>query len=162
MMDVDCYYMDGNSDAVEFCPHDHFDNILAAATYTLQEGSESSRLGSISLFSVDSDKGLELVHRVQTVGVFDMKWNSEGCSVHPLLAQADADGCLSIYSLQKPHEQAQTYGYVLREECKKKVGDAMCLYADWNSTSSSIALGLSDGSISVADINEAQILISKL
>lgn len=113
-------------------------------------------------FSVDTDKGLELVHRVQMVGIFDMKGNSEGFSLHPLLAQANTDGCLSIYSLQKSHEQAQTYSYVLREECKEKVGDAVCLYADWNSTSSSIALGLSDGSISVADINEAQILISKL
>ena len=56
-MDVANCYLDGNADVVEFCPHDSYHNILAASTYTLVEGDQPSRSGSISLFNVDADVG---------------------------------------------------------------------------------------------------------
>lgn len=99
-MDVAHCYLDGNADAVEFCPHDSFHRVLAASTYTLQEGDRPSRSGSISLFDVDGGSGrLQLFHRVETAGIFDIKWSPVGSSVGPLLAQADADGCLRVHRL---------------------------------------------------------------
>lgn len=99
-MDVGHCYLDGNTDAVEFCPHNSYRHVLAAATYTLQEGDRPSRSGSISLFDVDAEtRRLDLFHRVDTAGIFDIKWNPVGGNVSPLLAQADADGYLRIHRL---------------------------------------------------------------
>lgn len=103
-MDVGHYILDGNADAVEFCPDDSFHNVLAASTYVLQEGDKPSRSGCIALFHVDADAGrLELVQKVDTAGIFDIKWSpvsAQGSLTHPLLAQADADGYIRIHSLQ--------------------------------------------------------------
>lgn len=97
-MDVANLQLDGNADAVEFCPHPPFHHVLAAATYTLKEGDDQpSRSGSISLF--DTNNGLDLLHRVETPGVFDIKWNSYGSNTQPFLAQVDATGSLSLYQL---------------------------------------------------------------
>lgn len=93
-------YLDGNADVVEFCPHDSFHHVLAASTYTLQEGDRPSRSGSISLFDVDMSR-VDLFYRLKTAGIFDMKWNPVGGNeIRPLLAQADADGCLRVHHLQ--------------------------------------------------------------
>lgn len=102
-MDVAQCYLDGNADAAEFCPHEPNRHVLAASTYTLQEeGDRPSRFGSISLFSVDREtRRLELSHRVETAGIFDIKWSPiGGGSSVPLLGQADADGFLKIHGLQ--------------------------------------------------------------
>lgn len=100
-MDVGHYILEGSADAVEFCGHDSYHNVLAASTYVLQEGARPSRSGSITLFDVDAEAGrLELIHKVDTAGIFDIKW-SPGLVQNPLLAQADADGCAKVYSLQR-------------------------------------------------------------
>lgn len=100
-MDVAHCTLDGNADGVEFCPHSSFSNVLAASTYTLQEGEQPSRSGSLSIFNVNADIGsLELLHRVETAGIFDIKWSPVGQTASPLLAQADADGCLRIHALE--------------------------------------------------------------
>lgn len=97
-MDVANCNLDGNVDAVEFCPHDPFHHVLAAATYTLQEGDQPSRRGSISLFHVDAQLGqLKLSYEMETAGIFDIKWSPNGENDRPLLAQADADGYLKIH-----------------------------------------------------------------
>lgn len=107
-MDVAHCYLDGNADAVEFCPHESFHHVLAAATYTLQEGDQPSRSGSISLFNVNAEKGgLELFHRTEGAGIFDIKWSPCGGNIDPLLAQADADGYLKIHRLEFPSEGAE-------------------------------------------------------
>lgn len=107
-MEIASCYLEGNADAVEFCPHEPFHHILAAATYTLQEkaGAESHRAGSISLFACSSSSdvdaasntGLQLLCCEETPGIFDIKWNP--VKDHPLLALADADGCLTVRKLQ--------------------------------------------------------------
>ncbi|ONK66230.1 uncharacterized protein A4U43_C06F5570 [Asparagus officinalis] len=158
-MDVASCKLDGNADVVEFCPQQNFHHILAAATYTLEEGTRPNRSGSISLFSADSNMGLELLHRIQTIGVFDIKWNAPGSTEHPLLAQADADGCLTLYCLQL--NDNSTSGIDLSEVCTEKVSPAMCLCVDWNPSSSSVSLGLSDGSICIASVRESQLQISQ-
>lgn len=99
-MDVAHCYLDGNADAVEFCPHNGYHNVLAASTYTLQEGGEPSRRGSISLRNIDVDTGhLDMFFSEETCGIFDIKWNPPVENMNPLLAQADADGYLRIKKL---------------------------------------------------------------
>ncbi|KAK1296736.1 hypothetical protein QJS10_CPB15g02164 [Acorus calamus] len=73
-MDIDSCCLDGNADAVEFCPHYPYHHVLAAATYYLKEGVEPSRRGSLSVYSVRADTRLELLNRVEMAGIFDVKW----------------------------------------------------------------------------------------
>ncbi|XP_043704271.1 diphthine methyltransferase [Telopea speciosissima] len=157
-MDVAHCYLDGNADAVEFCPHQSFHHLLAASTYTLQEGVQPSRSGSISLFSVDANAcSLNLLHRVETAGIFDIKWSPIEIGAGPLLGQADADGYLRLHSLEHSLDGPETRGHVLREVGGENVSSSMCLCLDWNASASSISLGISDGSISVVTLGEAQL-----
>ncbi|KAK9278656.1 hypothetical protein L1049_028229 [Liquidambar formosana] len=159
-MDVAQCYLDGNADAVEFCPHDQFHHVLAASTYTLQEGDKPSRSGSIWLFNVDADMGcLELFHHVNTAGIFDIKWNPVGDNVGTLLAQADADGYLRIHSLECRSDGPE--GAFLSEINGEKVSSSMCLCLDWNPSATSISVGLSDGSISIISLVESQLEIQQ-
>ncbi|KAJ4840197.1 hypothetical protein Tsubulata_002948 [Turnera subulata] len=151
-MEVAHCYLDGNADAVEFCPHEQYGHVLAAATYTLQEGERPSRSGSISLFDVDADAGrFELLHRVETAGIFDIKWSPLGNAGGAMLAQADADGWLRIHSL------IGEKGQCLREITGEKITSSMCLCLDWNPMADSIAVGFSDGSVSVVSFSESQL-----
>ncbi|XP_058087795.1 uncharacterized protein LOC131234831 [Magnolia sinica] len=158
-MDVAQYFLDGNADAVEFCPHHLFHHVLAAATYTLQEGVQPNRSGSISLFSVDVDAGLELLHRIETAGVFDIKWNQGQANTHPLLAQADADGFLRLHRFGYSSDVPESRGAILGEVGVEKVDSSMCLCLDWNPSSTSLAVGLSSGSVSIVALKEAQLQI---
>lgn len=157
-MDVAQCFLDGNADAVEFCPYDQYDHVLAASTYTLQEGDRPSRSGSISLFNVDADNGrFELFHHVETAGIFDIKWNRDGAHVSPLLAQADADGYLRLHSLEYCSDGPEAMRGFLKEINSEKLSSSMCLCLDWNSSDTSITVGLSDGSISIISITESQL-----
>ncbi|XP_031476769.1 uncharacterized protein LOC116248241 isoform X2 [Nymphaea colorata] len=158
-MDVAEYRLDGNADAVEFCPYDSFHDILAAATYTLQEGDEPCRIGGISVFSVMQGSGLKLLQHIETTGIFDIKWNP--CLGHKLLAEANSGGFLRLHELNCNHGTAEDTGEVLKEVVKEDVSSSMCLCLDWNLSSSSIAVGLSDGSVSIVTISEAQLEITQ-
>ncbi|KAB2609319.1 diphthamide biosynthesis protein 7-like protein [Pyrus ussuriensis x Pyrus communis] len=150
-MDVARCYLEGNADAVEFCPHDACRHVLAASTYTLQEGDRLSRAGSISLFNVGAELGqLDLFQRIETAGIFDIKWNPVGDSVSPLLAQVDADGYLRIHGLESCSDEAQGMEclcFSLKEITDEKISPSMCLFLDWNPSATSITVGLSDFSI---------------
>ncbi|KAL3824661.1 hypothetical protein ACJIZ3_020690 [Penstemon smallii] len=154
-MDVGHYILDGNADAVEFCPHDSFHNVLAASTYVLQEGDPPSRSGCISLFDVDADAGrLELIQKMETAGIFDIKWSPGS----PLLAQADADGYVRIHNLQaSDSDGTETHGNCLTEVCGEHISSSMCLCIDWNPSSTSMTVGLSDGSVSIVSFQESQL-----
>ncbi|KAB2633340.1 diphthamide biosynthesis protein 7-like protein [Pyrus ussuriensis x Pyrus communis] len=155
-MDVAHCNLEGNADAVEFCPHDSYRHVLAASTYTLREGEQPIRAGSISLFNVGADLGrLDLFQRIETAGIFDIKWNPVGDSVSPLLALADADGYLRIHGLESCSDEAQ--GFSLREITDEKISSSMCLFLDWNPSATSITVGLSNGSVVIASIGESQI-----
>ncbi|XP_068642720.1 uncharacterized protein [Aristolochia californica] len=159
-MDFAHYYLDGNADAVEFCPHYPFHHILAAATYTLEEGVQPNRSGSVSLFSVDDALGLVLLHQVKTAGVFDMKWSPAGANLHPLLAQADADGCLKIHRLDSSSDISECRA-VLKESGAEKVSSSMCLCLDWEPSATCVSVGLSDGSVSIITSRESRPQISR-
>ncbi|CAN6713842.1 unnamed protein product [Malus baccata var. baccata] len=155
-MDVAHCNLEGNADAVEFCPHDSYRHVLAASTYTLQEGEQPIRAGSISLFNVGADLGrLDLFQRIETAGIFDIKWNPVGDSVSPLLALADADGYLRIHGLESCSDEAQ--GFSLREITDEKISSSMCLFLDWNPSATYITVGLSNGSVAIASIGESQL-----
>ncbi|KAL8037321.1 hypothetical protein ABFX02_11G031400 [Erythranthe guttata] len=161
-MDVGHCILDGNTDAVEFCPHDSFHNVLAASTYVLQEGDPPSRSGCITLFDVDAENGrLELVQKVETGGIFDIKWApvlSENPAGPPLLAQADADGCVKVYSLQtSDSDGSRIRNNTLKEVSGKCISSSMCLCIDWNQFAKSMAVGHSNGSISIVSLNESEI-----
>ncbi|KAK8518217.1 hypothetical protein V6N12_017373 [Hibiscus sabdariffa] len=157
-MDVAHCYLEGNADAVEFCPHNGYQHVLAASTYTLQEGEQPTRAGSISLFDVNAEKGnLELLHRVDTAGIFDIKWSTVAANAAPLLAQADADGYLRIYSLEGSSNEEKPRGGFLNEVGGERISSSMCLFLDWNPLATSISVGLSDGSVSIITIAESGI-----
>ncbi|KAM1451819.1 hypothetical protein ACFX2I_038883 [Malus domestica] len=155
-MDVAHCNLEGNADAVEFCPRDSYRHVLAASTYTLQEGEQPIRAGSISLFNVGADLGrLDLFQRIETAGIFDIKWNPVEDSVSPLLAQANADGYLRIHGLESCSDEAQ--GLSLREITDENISSSMCLFLDWNPSATSITVGLSNGSVAIASIGESQL-----
>ncbi|KAK0587947.1 hypothetical protein LWI29_031700 [Acer saccharum] len=159
-MDVAHCKLDGNADAVEFCPHDSHHRVLAASTYTLQEGDKPTRNGSISLFNVDAEESkLELFYRLDTAGIFDIKWSPVGGNAGPLLAQADADGHVKVYSLECTVDEPEAIGGFLREINGEKISSSMCLCLDWNPSATSMTVGLSDGSVSIISFAESQLEI---
>ncbi|KAI4306234.1 hypothetical protein L6164_029526 [Bauhinia variegata] len=159
-MDIAHCYLEGNADAVEFCPRDTYHHVLAASTYTLKEGDQPSRSGSISLFNIDAEiSRLDLAHRVETPGIFDIKWNPPEGQVNPFLAQADADGYLRIQMLKGCSNGAERV--YLEEMASEKISDSMCLYLDWHPSSTSIAVGLSDGSVSIVSLLESKLEIQE-
>ncbi|KAG6504390.1 diphthine methyltransferase homolog [Zingiber officinale] len=158
MMDIGSCYLDGNADVVEFCPHDSFYDILAAGTYTLQEGAQPHRAGSTSLFSTRD--GLSLLCRVPTIGVFDLKWSPRGQNAPPLLAQAGADGGVVLYKLESQLKE-EDQGNMLRETCSENISSSMCLCMDWHPSASSISLGHSDGSLSLVAVKDDKVQVSQ-
>ncbi|OIW16403.1 hypothetical protein TanjilG_19119 [Lupinus angustifolius] len=157
-MDIAHCYLEGNADAVEFCPHNSYHNVFAASTYTLQEGGQPSRHGSVSLFDIDAETGrLDMVYNVETSGIFDIKWNPGGGHVSPCLAQADADGYLTIQMLQGNG----VGGAYLKQMTSEKISDSMCLYLDWNPSETSITVGLSDGSVSIVSLCESKLEVQQ-
>ncbi|KAL9264538.1 Diphthine methyltransferase-like protein [Drosera capensis] len=108
-MEIFSAHLDGNPDAAAFCPHVPYTNLLAVATYTLQQhqptthhdhdhGHEQTRLGSLSIFDVNAgDRGrVRVVDRVELAGVFDVKWSPKGVRV----GVAAADGGLSVFGVE--------------------------------------------------------------
>ncbi|KAI5065461.1 hypothetical protein GOP47_0020156 [Adiantum capillus-veneris] len=157
-----CVKLDGNADAVEFCPTPPHFNVLAAATYTLQEASAEQapwRLGTLSLFTFPDCGDLELYRTdtLQTCGIFDIKWRPPSSSpTPPLLAQAGADGSLALYNLQVLEP------FHLCELIKDNISSSMCLSLDWNPLSKEqISISHSDGGLSVVDIRESNVEVSQ-
>ncbi|XP_012568702.1 uncharacterized protein [Cicer arietinum] len=159
-MDVAHCYLEGNVDAVEFCPHNGYHNVLAASTYTLQEGEKPTRCGSISLFNIDVDTGnFDMVYSEDTCGIFDIKWNPPAGHSSSFLAQADADGYLRIKTLDGCCDGVE--GVNLKEVTGEKISDSMCLYLDWNPSATSITVGLSDGCVSIVSLLESKLEIQE-
>ncbi|KAI3430181.1 WD_REPEATS_REGION domain-containing protein [Psidium guajava] len=162
-MDVAHFYLDGNTDAVEFCPHYSYNHVLAAATYTLQEGDNPSRSGSVVLFNVNAGSGqLDLLHCLESTGIFDIKWSPVEANIgRPLLAQADSDGYVKVHGLESSLDGLEEKGLVLREGTNEKISSSMCLCLDWNPSATSIAVGLSDGSVSLLSRSETKLEIEQ-
>lgn len=94
--------LEGNADAVEFCTTPAHYDLLAAASYTLQEGPTPTRIGGLYLFKIDeTEHELQKLQLIETSGIFDIKWRKPTCDLPPYLGQASADGSLRLYSLQE-------------------------------------------------------------
>ncbi|KAK4748113.1 hypothetical protein SAY87_014699 [Trapa incisa] len=159
-MDIAHCYLEGNTDAVEFCPHADYSHTLAVSTYNLQEGDNPNRSGSISLFEVDADADcLKLLHRVEASGIFDIKWNPVGSNTGfgPLLAQADSSGYIRVHCVETSSDDLENKGVALREIDSEKISSSMCLCVDWNPSATSVCAGLSDGSVSVLSFSESKL-----
>ena len=98
----------GNADCTEFCPVPGYQSLLAAATYTLQDGPEPERLGSLHIFQVADEAfrnplaecRMFEVCQISPSGIFDIKWRADKAGSRPLLGRASADGSLGIYDLE--------------------------------------------------------------
>ncbi|GAB2240773.1 hypothetical protein Droror1_Dr00021291 [Drosera rotundifolia] len=163
-MEIFSVHLDGNPDAVAFCPHDPYANFLAVATYTLQQqqpttdhdhdhGHEQTRLGSLSIFDVNAgDRGrVRVVDRVELAGVFDVKWSPKGVRV----GVAAADGGLRVFGVEGTNME----GISLKEQSNIQLSSSMCLCLDWNPTATSISVGCSDGSISIVSHSDSHLSI---
>lgn len=168
-MDVTCIHLEGNADAVEFCPDYPFQHILAAATYTLKQSSQPCRVGILSLFSIHDKTRLKFLQQIKTSGIFDIKWRPGKGNMQPHLLQADSDGNLTTYCLEtsgmmSEDEVQVTENVKIKELVSENIScSSMCLTVDWDqfdaSLSSNIAVGLSDGLVSVVTLSEAQMQI---
>ncbi|KAG5234187.1 diphthamide biosynthesis protein [Salix suchowensis] len=111
-----------------------YHNVLAAATYKLQEGDRPSRF--------------DLFYHVQTAGIFDFKWSPVGCNCNVgqcllklmlMLLILDTGDSLSLIGIDG-------------EKISSK-----CLCLDWNPPATSISVGLSDGFVSAFSFPESQL-----
>eukprot|EP00897_Mesotaenium_endlicherianum_P000219 jgi/Mesen1/10198/ME000766S09569 len=103
---LDKHILPGNADCVEFCPVAGYESVLAAATYTLVKDPTPVRHGTVHLFDVNPRSGsMRQVCQVSASGAFDIKWANGKLRGAPALAQACADGSITIYSLSKDSEE---------------------------------------------------------
>ncbi|KAL2649766.1 hypothetical protein R1flu_017894 [Riccia fluitans] len=160
----------GNADAAEFCPCEPYLNIVAAASYTLQEGEQPIRSGELYLFSAEKLRinetsnssttlSLKQVYHRETSGVFDLKLRPRSNRTsNPCLAQASADGTLRLHMLEA---STPSSALNLREATGAQISPSICLYVDWNPSSASespqVAVSLSDGSLYVVDIGQGEL-----
>eukprot|EP00899_Mesostigma_viride_P007748 jgi/Mesvir1/16975/Mv15821-RA.1 len=96
--------LEGNADCTEFCPIPGWQQLFAAATYTLTEGDVPRRDGILYLYEVsrrdtEGALGMAEVGKVQTTGIFDIKWSGTPIGGRPAIALAGADGSLALYTL---------------------------------------------------------------
>ncbi|TYI50124.1 hypothetical protein E1A91_D12G080200v1 [Gossypium mustelinum] len=109
---------------------------------------------------------------MDTAGIFYIKWSTVGSNVSPLLAQADADGYLRIYSLEADAQVYVTF-YVFFlvlfsslqviqyfETNFAMLGSPCCHIedsSDSNPTATSVSVRISDGSVSITTLAESKI-----
>ncbi|KAG0567871.1 hypothetical protein KC19_7G168300 [Ceratodon purpureus] len=145
--------LEGNADAVEFCSTPAYYNLLAAASYTLIEGPTPTRVGGVYLFTLgDGDYNLQELQRIETSGVFDIKWRKPSADLVPCLGQASADGSLRLYTLQDDDKPT------LQETANLDIDSSMCLSLDWSPIESEpqIAISHSNGTLTIVDVGQSE------
>lgn len=125
------------ADTVEWCSVDPYRHILACGTYELIENESdtesASKQGEILLFRMASDEEfrLELLQKICTSAVLDMKWlHVADVETRVLLAVADSAGYLQIHQLKDDGKKIE-----LELVTKLKVSDdknVMALSLDWS------------------------------
>jgi len=71
----------------------------------------------VYLFDVGDveDVGLNLIQKIDTAGVFDIRWSRGGDGGDVALAQADADGCLIVYKIDETESKGTNFFYLVME-----------------------------------------------
>ncbi|KAL0486154.1 diphthine methyltransferase [Acrasis kona] len=88
------------ADCVEWCPIEDYQQYAVCGTYLL-DAFVNKRLGKLFLFKNPTKGVLEEVEsqRLDTCGIFDLKWCHHLINNKPVLAQADADANVVLYTL---------------------------------------------------------------
>eukprot|EP00249_Psilotum_nudum_P016197 c25710_g1_i1 orf=256-1485(-) len=157
-------FVEGNADAVEFCPTPPFHHVLAAATYTLHhQGDAPFRVGGLHVFSLENGgRSLRRLQQIETSGIFDIKWRPDEEEKVPCLAQASADGSLRLYS----SGEVQVHDpFQMRQLTMQNITSSMCLSLDWDPFSqcnqNQISVSHSDGSLSMVDVGNSQMQVGQ-
>lgn len=149
--------LEGNADAVEFCPTPAYYNLLAAASYILIEGPTPTRVGGLYLFTLGDDGyNLQELQTIETSGIFDIKWRKPGPGLVPCLGQASADGTLRLYTLLDDDKPT------LQETANLDIDSSMCLSLDWSPMESEpqIAVSHSNGTLTIVDVGQSEPQVS--
>ncbi|XP_018414852.1 PREDICTED: diphthine methyltransferase isoform X2 [Nanorana parkeri] len=156
-----------SADAVEWCPVDDWNTVLACGTYQLKkpDGNEKSddphmRLGRLYLYTYDPHQLFSPVtelQRIETAAILDMKWCHIPLSDHPVLGIANAKGALELYKLQSRGESCQ-----VELVHSMDVGDdCLALSLDWstgrreNNSPIKIICSDSKGRLSLVHVGES-------
>lgn len=127
------------ADSVEWCPAEPFRDVLACGTYKLIENKEDAkdekceRTGRIYLLRVVDGGKLQVLQRIDTSGILDMKWTHVTTSENNqiLLAVANSNGHLQIYELQKKENKTELQ-LIAKERLGDDNEDVMALSLDWS------------------------------
>ncbi|KAI0257145.1 WD-40 repeat-containing protein [Lactifluus subvellereus] len=157
------------ADSVEFCPHPDASNILVCGTYKLedQQGSHEKlhspdsnsptsapasqfRRGQCLVFEVDSEQDISVTkaQEISLPAILDLKWCHTTPSRQPLLAVADAEGCVNLFEWELEQKQLRSAGPL-----RVAPSQVLCLSLDWSnrrvptSVAGSLVVSLSDGNL---------------
>lgn len=127
------------ADSVEWCPAEPFRDVLVCGTYKLIENKEGAkderckRIGRIYLLRVTNGGKLQVLQRIHTSGVLDIKWIHfmDGENNRILLAVADSNGYLQIYELKEKESKTELQ-LIAEERIDDDNEDVMALSLDWS------------------------------
>ncbi|XP_029168154.1 diphthine methyltransferase isoform X2 [Nylanderia fulva] len=152
------------ADSVEWCPTEPFRDILVCGTYKLIERKEGSkeedaeenakeekckRTGRIYLFRVADGGKLQILQRIDTSGVLDMKWtHTEDNRI--LLAVVDSNGYLRVYELKEKESETKLQ-LIAEERIGDNDDDVIALSLDWSTGGCISCASHSNPRIAVSD-----------
>lgn len=136
------------ADCVEFCPFEPYLSIAICGTYQLCE-SEASRVGRLSLHSIDPDQiDLTPIQLVDSPGILDVKWCRQKSYNQISLAVANSIGQIVVYTFDPDS--------VIRQQHVQNIcdvdGGRLALSCDWYG-GCKIAVSDSKGEVSCLNIN---------
>ncbi|KAI0275060.1 WD-40 repeat-containing protein [Gloeopeniophorella convolvens] len=157
------------ADSVEFCPHPDAKNIFVCGTYKLEEEqplgesppvpsapTSQTRRGQCLVFGVHSEEDVSLcaskMQEISLPAVLDLKWCHTTQGRRPLLAVADAEGCIDIFEWDIEQKHLHASGPL-----RIAPSHVLCLSLDWSnrrsptSTAGSLAVSLSDGRLALLE-----------
>ncbi|KMQ86078.1 wd repeat-containing protein 85 [Lasius niger] len=126
------------ADSVEWCPAEPFRDVLVCGTYKLMEKKEGAqderckRTGRIYLLRLADGGKLQVLQRIDTSGVLDVKWThiADTENNRILLAVANSNGYLQIYELKKRESKTELQ-LIAEERISEDNEDVMALSLDW-------------------------------
>lgn len=146
------------ADSVEWCPAEPFRDVLVCGTYKLMEKKEGAederckRTGRIYLLRLADGGKLQVLQRIDTSGVLDVKWThiADTENNRILLAVANSNGYLQIYELKKRESKTELQ-LIAEERISEDNEDVMALSLDWSTGGCSSCTSHLNPHIAVSD-----------